>query len=222
MKNKFLKGVFASFALAASGIANASIIPYGAQIDVSSTTVTDDWGWNECYVTPGNSRGIATSTVLSGCTGNSLMMGVRLVGSDTYDLLGAASFETVTEWVNLQSGSVVLDNWENGLNWYFNDYSWGFTTGNEIFQRSADTNIDVNWGSENNFNNVGLSWHTDPGVNLTAGWRFNKGGTAINANNSYERVWLTANVQEVPEPSTVAIFALGLMGLASRKFKKQA
>jgi hypothetical protein len=26
---------------------------------------------------------------------------------------------------------------------------------------------------------------------------------------------------EVPEPSTLAIFALGLMGLASRRFKKQ-
>ena len=29
-------------------------------------------------------------------------------------------------------------------------------------------------------------------------------------------------VAEVPEPSTLAVFALGLMGLASRKFKKQA
>jgi hypothetical protein len=29
-------------------------------------------------------------------------------------------------------------------------------------------------------------------------------------------------VSEVPEPSTLAIFALGLMGLASRRFKKQS
>ena len=27
---------------------------------------------------------------------------------------------------------------------------------------------------------------------------------------------------DVPEPSTLAIFALGIMGLASRKFKKQS
>jgi len=32
----------------------------------------------------------------------------------------------------------------------------------------------------------------------------------------------TASAQAVPEPSTLAIFALGLMGLASRRFKKQA
>jgi len=37
--------------------------------------------------------------------------------------------------------------------------------------------------------------------------------------------YLTINigsVNEVPEPSTLAVFALGLMGLASRKLKKQA
>jgi hypothetical protein len=34
------------------------------------------------------------------------------------------------------------------------------------------------------------------------------------------QVWGTTS--EVPEPSTLAIFALGLMGLASRRFKKQS
>ncbi len=34
-------------------------------------------------------------------------------------------------------------------------------------------------------------------------------------------VWMVKKV-DVPEPSTLAIFALGLMGLASRRFKKQA
>jgi len=35
-------------------------------------------------------------------------------------------------------------------------------------------------------------------------------------------VALVRNVAEVPEPSTLAIFALGMMGLASRRFKKQS
>ena len=30
------------------------------------------------------------------------------------------------------------------------------------------------------------------------------------------------NVSKVPEPSTLAIFALGMIGLASRRFKKQS
>ena len=33
---------------------------------------------------------------------------------------------------------------------------------------------------------------------------------------------LQSNSQEVPEPSTLAIFALGMIGLASRRFKKQS
>jgi hypothetical protein len=36
---------------------------------------------------------------------------------------------------------------------------------------------------------------------------------------SYVANW---GATEVPEPSTLAIFALGLMGLASRRFKKQS
>lgn len=36
------------------------------------------------------------------------------------------------------------------------------------------------------------------------------------------RTWNgTLHYTEVPEPSTLAIFALGIMGLASRRFKKQ-
>jgi hypothetical protein len=40
----------------------------------------------------------------------------------------------------------------------------------------------------------------------------------INSNTSS---WLVRNTQAVPEPSTLAIFALGIIGLASRRFKKQ-
>jgi hypothetical protein len=42
----------------------------------------------------------------------------------------------------------------------------------------------------------------------------------VRSGNGFLRI--TYETTEVPEPSTIAIFALGLMGLASRKFKKQA
>jgi hypothetical protein len=39
--------------------------------------------------------------------------------------------------------------------------------------------------------------------------------------NYYTNTWLVKKA-EVPEPSTLAIFALGMIGLASRRFKKQS
>jgi hypothetical protein len=49
------------------------------------------------------------------------------------------------------------------------------------------------------------------------------------ASNSTSGTWLlnalnadVRNVSQVPEPSTLAIFALGVMGLASRRFKKKS
>jgi hypothetical protein len=39
---------------------------------------------------------------------------------------------------------------------------------------------------------------------------------------NYERGSFQAIVSSVPEPSTLAIFALGMIGLASRRFKKQS
>jgi len=41
------------------------------------------------------------------------------------------------------------------------------------------------------------------------------------SNSSSSIPWLMYKTTEVPEPSTLAIFALGIMGLASRRFKKQ-
>jgi hypothetical protein len=43
---------------------------------------------------------------------------------------------------------------------------------------------------------------------------------AANGNGPIGAIGFTANTTAVPEPSTLAIFALGIMGLASRRFKK--
>lgn len=67
-------------------------------------------------------------------------------------------------------------------------------------------------------------------------WGYNRSNTSTDAiyqniytaNNSYEGSYMTytnfvrEEIGQVPEPSTLAIFSLGIMGLASRRFKKQA
>ena len=52
------------------------------------------------------------------------------------------------------------------------------------------------------------------------------GGVALYSSNgnvtaAIDRTTFQENATSVPEPSTLAIFALGIMGLASRRFKKQ-
>jgi hypothetical protein len=56
-------------------------------------------------------------------------------------------------------------------------------------------------------------------------WRRFESGTSDYEQWSSSRVspaMFTLHAVEVPEPSTLAIFALGLIGLASRRFKKQS
>jgi len=58
-------------------------------------------------------------------------------------------------------------------------------------------------------------------INWRSNGKWNDWGTP--ASNIYiASVVEYNNSVDVPEPSTLAIFALGMMGLASRRFKKQA
>jgi hypothetical protein len=53
-------------------------------------------------------------------------------------------------------------------------------------------------------------------------WRGDSWGSEQGTSNSSIGTHLTRRSQDVPEPSTLAIFALGMIGLASRRFKKQS
>jgi hypothetical protein len=51
--------------------------------------------------------------------------------------------------------------------------------------------------------------------------RFSSAGAAEGNGALIDKIAITGQSVDVPEPSTLAIFALGIMGLASRRFKKQ-
>jgi len=61
------------------------------------------------------------------------------------------------------------------------------------------------------------------GLSLAGSWTLSIQDTSPYPNEGDDLItWaIRGTAQEVPEPSTLAIFALGIMGLASRRFKKQ-
>lgn len=78
--------------------------------------------------------------------------------------------------------------------------------------------MSTSFGDSNNY-----LWHVARGVTLTNG-TFNLSSLSATVvdlpwNGSFPQVVVTG-VTDIPEPSTLAIFALGIMGLVSRKLKK--
>lgn len=214
MKNKFFKGLVASFALAVSGLANAGLIPYGVQEDVDINTVTDVWGWDLIYRDNYSVSNVSFSDLFDG-HGDYIMLGAIRDGSSTIEVLAAVL------WSDFMTHTAQNEtNAFNGAEWYNNAGSFGFAgLGDAIQQGSADTsNVNAN---------LRLSWHGQQGGyntianSMIYGWRAGE-FTNLNDSTEWDKVVFTTNIAEVPEPSTLAVFALGLMGLASRKFKKQA
>lgn len=186
MKNKFLKGLVASFALAISGFANAGLISidFGPE---SSEVDGVDFLFN--LATPTSIIGDATLELyLQGdfCCGDSateyadifldgLSLGRvldEITGNDRFNFpindIAQSAFDPI-----LGSATITLA---------------------EMLPMLADGNII-------------LSINTSSAVGAVT--------TTVSGTLSFETV-------DVPEPSTLAVFTLGLMGLASRKFKKQA
>ena len=114
-----------------------------------------------------------------------------------------------------------------------------------VFDNTSQLFAGVNMLSSTDYNSDGLG--VDTGATLVGSWNNGDPLVAINANKNVIGVSLFPNVAQyghasgdyrtlfanalayspsqvtaVPEPSTLAIFALGLIGLASRRFKKQS
>ncbi|MDP6563452.1 MAG: PEP-CTERM sorting domain-containing protein [Alphaproteobacteria bacterium] len=93
----------------------------------------------------------------------------------------------------------------NGSEWYFSSgYSWGFAgLGDSVTRGSCDY---AGSGERDR-----LCWHTGGG-NINRGWRSGS-NTSLNGSTTWERYLLVANDMDVPEPSGLILFGLGLAGL---------
>jgi hypothetical protein len=206
MNSKILKAALVSVVLSVSGFANAGLIPYGIQADIDTSTLTNN-GWSLNFQSGWGSQSAHDYEMFAG------------IALDEYIFIGALDTGTT----NIALGAAILysdllnytsdnnTNEYNGAAWYFrNDYSMGFAAiGETVNLNSADTASDGGADSK-------LSWHMHD--DFTAGYRL--GDWTSNSDGKYEKVVFRASSIDVPEPSTLAIFALGLIGLASRRYKK--
>ncbi|WP_057833134.1 PEP-CTERM sorting domain-containing protein [Colwellia sp. TT2012] len=146
---------------------------------------------------------------LDGCCGNVTEVKVSKVDGTTFDLGG---FSVSTNTSNGGGGSIgteqVYINTSKALG-IFNVASddWGLGNGPDPLITIAASNMlfdDISWFSFTNGNNS-----TAVGMGLDNFFLDEAGDP-----NGFDPT-------SVPEPTTLAIFALGLMGLAARRFKKQ-
>lgn len=221
MKNKMLKAAVAGLVLTLSHVAHAGVVPFGVQNDVNFSTVTGDWGWTLCHRSNYGSS-VSIADMFSTCNGSYVMLAGALSTSDKIDTLAAALYTDVTTYTSVNTTTT-----SNGAEWYFNGYSMGFAgLGDVISQTTADT---AGWSERDR-----LSWHTSmiagswnqdstlSPLHVFNGWRSGS-NVSIYTGTNWERLVFTYNgpKNDIPEPSTLAIFGLTLVGLGLRRFKKQ-
>ncbi len=203
MNIQMLKAAVAGLVLSVSGFANAGLI-----VDTGSNAAGTAWSWGSGQ----NFSGIFTT--ISDWNINSIEAFVSNNGSEgDIDLaIWSSSGNTPLEVLFSSTGTIAAN---AASGWY------GVSGLNEFLSAgtywvSAAPGVGVygvqNGGAPNpldayNQRQTGQDWQWDfanPGQHLAIGFKI--GASEVNS---------------VPEPSTLAIFALGIMGLAARRLKKQ-
>lgn len=202
MIKKLLSGFAIALGLYGSG-AQASVVPVGVQTNVTLSTIVSN-GWTQCYAkTMDVFIGYSGENVLNSCGGDYLMMAGRATGSDTF-LVAAAALRSDTI---INTGMTSNTHVANGANWYYSpNWSWGFTALNDtVSLGECDTSQSPS----------SMCLHTVAGV---GGYRIND---IVSIGQNYEKVFFVMNEsQNVPEPTSMALFGLALAGLAVARSRK--
>lgn len=201
MKFKFLKSVCTGLLLLVNNLASAGMIEltWGTSLQSSS-----NWA-------PSSTVGENLNIIFTVDNGSNSLINQTWQVSDfvSYRIEGESGWSVLSNYIDLTSTGI-------------------FSTDNNGLVNSAG-----NWFNFSSQPDEGtMSWRAGP--SNVAWWNNGINGIAMGTNSSAEYLsvnnvsqnllassWKAAVAQtEVPEPSTLAIFALGIIGLASRRFKK--
>jgi len=222
MKFKFLKMAFAGLVLSVSGFASAGIIVHTSDF-INDVDISNFNGFESI---------LNDGTFFTGGSGPYIedLISVSQINGDAGNDIWVAS--------NFWTG------FEGNYGWYPNGGGTGYTL-IELASGSEFNNIGFNYGSGGGASNILFELFNDGALVLQGNESllstlnylgFSGGGfdeirirDNYSSSNFYsgaqtlaiDSIKIGASV-DVPEPSTLAIFALGMIGLASRRFKKQS
>lgn len=231
MNLKTIKLALVGAALTFSGIANSALIPF-AVTDASNVAEQLDYSSGAIDVN-GAAR---ITTDFANVFSNNWFQEVYLDGTNlsysiewkfSNNLTMAERFKeavntgTAVSWLVNAGGSQYSINgtWRWSVSSGLNTLDWS-TSGSRF------SNDDGIWGAgsyvdgQSNSNIGTVQWGLGNYNSSDSSLRLWNNGTVTTNNNANIRNIMYIKTTDVPEPSTLAIFALGIMGLASRRLKK--
>ncbi len=206
MKSNKLKITALALVLSTSGLANAGLINGGFENDLA--------GWT--FNSSSSTSVVSNHENLLPTEGDYFL---KLIG----DTSGGANNvnNTVSQTFNLNSGGTI----QGFASFDWNDYSPFYDYAAVEIYNSNDILLNVLWtetgfGLPNYANTPWSEWSFTADNSGEYTIVFSSSNTEDSINSSIA-LFDGASITSVPEPSTLAIFALGIMGLASRRFAKK-
>ncbi|TWX48097.1 PEP-CTERM sorting domain-containing protein [Colwellia hornerae] len=211
MKFKFLKAALVSTILVVSSFANAGLITFNDRASFEAYIggeITDN------LESAGTSRGSSTHTVGS----NDFSWTMNDYNCEDGDGC-SASFGGTT------NNSPMMQSADDDFIWTYNNGAFNFTSGISSFGLQFGSHYGNSAVTLNGMNSGIQVSGSFFGIASDDNSLFNSVSYAKSLSyGSFDDVTYSRSNQsrDVPEPSTLAIFALGMIGLASRRFKKQS